>query len=69
MKCFSLHGDKWVEHAGALAGCAPAAAAAAVAAPALRLRAGDGLPGEVMMPRAFVSLQSLSFRHKLYTMS
>lgn len=67
MKCFPLHGDRWVEHAGSLAGCAPAAAAAAaVAAPASRLRAGDGLPGEGMMPRAVVSLQS---HYELYTRS
>lgn len=36
---------------------------------ALRLRAGDGLPGEVMVPRAVVSLQSLTFLYKLYTAS
>lgn len=72
MKCFSLHGDRWVEHAGALADRAPAAAAAAVAAvaaPALRLIAGDGLPGEVMVPRVVVSLQSLPLHYELYTTS
>lgn len=63
MKCFFLQGDRWVEHAEALAGCTPAAAA--VAATALRLRAGDGLPGEVMMPGAAVSVQRFSFQYKL----
>lgn len=56
-----------VEHAASLAGCAAAAAAAVAAAPTSRLRAGDGLPGEVMMPRALVSLQSLCFHYELYT--
>lgn len=43
MKCFSLHSDRWVEHAGALAGCAPAAAAAAAAERRRRpARGGDG---------------------------
>ena len=69
MKCFSPPGDRWEEHAGAVAGCAAAAAAAAVAAPALRVRAGDGLPGEVVMPGAVVSVQSLSFHYKLYITS
>lgn len=45
--------------AGALAGCAAAAAATAAAAPALTLRAGDGLPGGKTMPRAAVSLSGL----------
>lgn len=67
MKCFPLRGDRWVEHARAPAACAPAAAA--VASPPLRLRAGDGLPGEGMVPSAVVSLQSPSYRHKLYTTS
>lgn len=67
MKCFPLRGDRWVEHGGAPAACAPAAAA--VAAPPLRPRAGDDLPGEVMVPSAVVSLLSPSYRHKLYTTS
>ena len=43
------------------------AAAAPAAGPPERLRPGERLPREVMLPRVVVSLQTLTYDHKLYT--